>query len=1574
MSDQTSTDSNEAQTETTSVATENQTTAYLKTRFADNESPTGNDFANLIDASFNKMDGPIRYPVDEGIEVATKTNFTDLVSAADLSVDGNISVGESYLNAEALKVGDTLDVAADQLTLSKATHIDAKATLTGAATITKEATNEDAALTVEGGVKADAMQINEGVVIGESDAQLQIECAEGDDAIRVKKDDVTQFSLDDKGQLSLGLSGEQSTAKLHIRHHEGDSDTLLRIDNRANDETPIAVTSDGNMGLGTASPFNALDVSGSVSVGQSALVSPENSLSVHNRLGVGTASPMARLDIHSLGGEEAVTVRDGDNKLLAINREGVTTDVDLSVHGMATLADAQVSNTLSVSGVTTLEGEAVMTSSAEVKGALIAKADTQVETLTAHENAKFEKVLVVEGDTKHAGSIGVGLGIGENHNPQASLHIREGDTQPGFKIENKIGESQLFVNSGQVLVGNNGAGPVALEVYGETALHGAAHVDQSLFVGGSAELKNGLAVEKSLRLHSAQSVEGPAVEVISEGSNDALHIKHVEETVAHTLIVAKADKVGVHTDSPQAGLHVAGDSLFDEAATFKDSMMIEGELSARADLKITGKLGVNRPEESLAQVHIGHDEEQASFRVDSKMQTAPALSILGNKVGLGTEAPEHQLDVKGDVKISGVLNVNDVLSASESAVKIAQQSSDSALIISKLDEDEKVVIHHNKIGVNVESPTASLHVEGDSRLNGVTNAQAVKVSQTLAVTGVSTLGLTDVSGSLKINSPQESNNTDLHVRQSQQGHTALRVDRPESGEPSLAVMSGQVGINTLVPTAALDVKGDVKVSQALAVEGKMTANDKAVFNEHSHFSKSAAFSVESPNARVHIAEDKMDSIAFQADYISSDKPTSLVVRQGKLGIGTLTPKAPLDVRGDSELAGELKVFGTTYLDNYLNVAQDAVFDSDLVVKEKAKLKDQTIIGRTESIDPELMPNAQLYIADTNFKEALRIDSADYPSLIFADGKLGLGNATPRTTLDVVGEARISGKTSLSSDLYVEGDGIVYNNLEGHGKLDISQKATFGSDVLIRGDLYIEDKTDIEEELSVVGATELKDTLDVAGNTVLAEKLSVAGHVTLMNTLDLTGLATFKAGLNVAGHIDTSAGISFTQSLSSGVDLPRALQHFNVLDDKDALLFEKTNSNGSKQSLLSLSNNGFMAIGKATAEAKLDVQGEARISDGLKANSLLSNTSITGSDLMARTSIQLANGPKITGFSTDNRMGGDYSANELVPTQAAVKAYIDNVVVPFGQGGKTYTVSSQVDFDDLFNRGEGTIIDSNTTVLLLPLGNQDFNTTAYQLKNTVRIRSGVSIVGFNESSTRIIKSNANCRFELIGSAGAPIENVAFDGFTFDGANLATARSGAALYLEHVQRCQFNCRFENHITWADGGAIYGAMSGGNYTVSHIEARNIYYCQAVTQSGGTSIDRSEGGAAYGLDRSVIHAYFCKAEYGGGVSLCRASQVVAEGCSASLKGGAAYRCLQLRMNAVDCSVDEYNGQGGGAYFCSDLICEGQWINNVAAEGPHIYASNNLTGSQRESHYWKGDYVGRRIDDGTSVWHHNNE
>jgi cytoskeletal protein CcmA (bactofilin family) len=649
-----------------------------------------------------------------------------------------------------------------------------------------------------------------------------------------------------------------------------------------------------------------------------------------------------------------------------------------------------------------------------------------------------------------------------------------------------------------------------------------------------------------------------------------------------------------------------------------------------------------------------------------------------------------------------------------------------------------------------------------------------------------------------------------------------------------------------------------------------------------------------------------------------------------------------------------------------------LFKSDLTVNKDSELVGQTVLGQVSEIDPALTPNAQLYIADTRYKEALRIDSRDYANLVFRQGKLAIGKNDPRVALDVVGELNVSQNAEIEGELEVEGELKARDNMEVFGSMHVSQKANFGSDVRVRGDLIVEDKTNIEEELYVTGRTQLQADLEVKLNTTLEGTLDVAGEATFLQGMSVAG------PLSVSDHLKIEKDLHLNGALHTGVANPQGHFHMESPAQKNAFVLDQARGDESSQRLLTLDKDGQLGLGTDAPTQTLDVLGGATISGQLHAdsgqfNGAIHASNISSGSLNVSAGLQLASGPVISAISDDQMLGSDASLNSVLPTQAAVKAYIDNVAVPFGRGGKTFTVSSQRDFDALFNLSNSTSISENTTVILLPFSNQ--GVSEYQLKNTVSLRSGVSIFGFNEQTTRIAKQNPNARFEIIGRSHERIKHVQLTGFTFDGKNLECSRDGAAFYLEHASDLKLNCRIENHTTWGDGGAIFAPVSeAGQYCVSQVEALHVYNCRALDQGSGSDTQLNEGGAAYGLYRSTIHAFECQAERGGAVAKCKECQVQAHDCRASRSGGAAYRCELLRLTATDCVANMQNGKGGAAYYCSDLVCEGIWTGNNAAEAPHIYASNHQTGASEERHYWKGDYVGRRIDDDSSVWRVHNE
>lgn len=298
--------------------------------------------------------------------------------------------------------------------------------------------------------------------------------------------------------------------------------------------------------------------------------------------------------------------------------------------------------------------------------------------------------------------------------------------------------------------------------------------------------------------------------------------------------------------------------------------------------------------------------------------------------------------------------------------------------------------------------------------------------------------------------------------------------------------------------------------------------------------------------------------------------------------------------------------------------------------------------------------------------------------------------------------------------------------------------------------------------------------------------------------------------------------------------------------------------------------------------------------------------------------------------------------------------------------KVEYIKNQDEFDSLFNKGEPTVISANTTIIIFPL--KDENTgeiLSYVLKNIVRLNSDTSITGFNPKTTKVIKETAHCRFELIGTFDEPVSGVIFSGWTFNGNDLELNANGGALYLKYVNDCEFNCYLVNHAAVGNGGAIYGENSSG------IEAKYIDHCKTIGNSAGSEDEKTKGGAVYGVSNAIINARYCSAIYGGAVAECDDSIVIAKNCTATIGGGAASRCERLRLTASSCDGGQ---KGGGAYYCSSLMAEGFWKVNTADEGPNIYATNNLTGTDAESHYWKGDYVGMRLDSNDRVWRVDNE
>ncbi|WP_086931709.1 hypothetical protein [Agarilytica rhodophyticola] len=1622
--------------------------------FADNETPSGDEFREFIESAVIQGDDGITIEGDTTIinnqlQVANSLRVgegTEL-SATALSLDND----DALLSGQELKVGEDLSFSPTQgLSINGGIHVNDSAVIQGAAVINGTELDPSVNLKVNGDALIDGnLDVNDNVsMLANLDVQgdqniegglslkqalllgsdvdnlgdagkLQIN-HQGDDASLVVNHlnegmhSNTQLCLDQQGRLSLGLDEGLAQAQLHIYHRGSNSEAIIKVDDSADDARPFIIKGDGRVGIATAAPENELDIAGSVRIGRTvAAVHEDNSLSVENKVGIGTENPEARLEVRAEGEETLASFHYGEQAPLTISRGRVTSDEDTQLisGGPASFEQTvHVSGESDFSGVVTVNAAfnsrqvATFYDSANFNRDLSVHGATVLHQLTTANNARFRQQIIVEGDAKYAQSVGIGLGIDDNHNASAALHIKQSNA-PALRVDSADGDKAFIVNDRTIEMGTSDA-PAHLTVKGQTTVEQSLRVKQEGVFSAGADVAHHLNIQQNTINNTGENIP-PALNITTNGdSATPLTINHESDVgIQQRLLTVQHDKVGILCTQPEYDFHIAGETKVDGATLLGADLDINGNMRAHDHvlfdrslaLGIVSTIATGETTQSAQfsdyRLHIALGDMGKTLQVEGSQAEDPVLTIDGDSIGIHTSSPTSALDVVGDVSIAGTASINALLTISDETLNLQQQGEHPAINIQGENADHSIQLRPNKLSINTgnipSDPEVNFHLIGNADLAGDVSINALNVSQSMAVNAPSMFnGHIDVQNTVGFNTLDHDPAVDFHLRQSLATQTAMRVDPPEGETPVLLVksgmQSGKLGINTNAPEYEMDVIGSARISQALSVQSSFNVDGESVFNDTTFIRKNLGFSIDAPQARIHIHDSgEQDALRIDSHFNSAESP--LIFKQGMLGVGLNNPRVPLDVKGDTHISDELTVMGQTKLEHTLYVDKDALFKSDFTVHKDSELVGQTLLGQVSEIDPELTPNAQLYIADTRYKEAFRIDSKDYASLVFSQGKLGLGKADPRVALDVSGEVRVSQQATFAADVQVDGVVNVRDNIEGEGSLHIAQKATFGSDMLIKGDLRVEDKTDIDEELSVTGNTLLKADLEVENNTTLGAKLEVAGDALFMhklavaNTLDVAGDVHLENDLSVDHNLRVEQNLHVQQDLyvagaiHSGVEEPQAFLHLQSPAQEAAFIIDTKLNSGMAQRLLTLSDKGYLGLGKNEPTEALDVSGSCQISEQLRAKSGIFDSTLNTRDITIDNSFSLGHSPKITAISDDYTMGGDDALHSVLPTQAAVKAYVESVAVPFGRGGRTYTISSQRDFDAIFNVSSHTSIAEDTTIILLPLSHQGVG--EYQLRNSVSLRSGVSIIGFNTDSTRVVKQNPNTRFEIIGTTKKAIENVHLEGFTFDGKNMESAKDGGAFYLEHALNCRLNCVIKNHITWGDGGAIYAALGQSDvYNVSMIEALHVYNCSALDQGSGSDTQLNEGGAAYGLYRSTIHAYNCRAERGGAVAKCKECVVQAHGCTATRSGGGAYRCKLLRLLACDCKSDMRHGKGGGAYFCSDLICEGVWVGNNAAEAPHIYASNHLTGEAEERHYWKGDYIGRRIDDDSSVWRSHNE
>ena len=1173
------------------------------------------------------------------------------------------------------------------------------------------------------------------------------------------------------------------------------------------------------------------------------------------------------------------------------------------------------------------------------------------QTVSVQHPARFEQTLLGVGDARFNGAL----------NADGSLTVAgASQLQAGLAVR---GASQLQT----------------LQVSGDSALAGTLTLDGSLDARQTATLQD------TLNVHGATSL----LDNLNVGRDSTLHgVLNVKQhtTLDGDLAVAGRSQLQQGADI-RNGLNVSGNVHLHDALLVGEKLDVDGALfvadtlQVKKDATIGGSLRLKSGERLLSD-HLAAACEHDTITIDSlahfnKPLTAASSLQVNAAANLG-----GALAVGGDSQLAGKLNVDKDASFAQqlsvgghSALQgtlavqgLAQFAAGLSLQPDTLLKTDQLAARRDGGTLQIGSPTTinqpltaadTLHVGAAANLAGALNVGGdAAFAQQLAVGGHSALqgtlavqGLAQFAAGLELH-PDTQLKTDLLAARRDGG--TLQIGSPTTiNQPLTAADTLHVGAAANL-AGALNVGGDAAFAQQLAVGGHSALQGTLAVQGLAQFAAGLELH---PDTQL-----KTDLLAARRDggTLQIGSPTTIsqpLTAADTLHVGAAANLAgTLNVGGDSQLAGALAVGHDTRLDGQLAVAKDTTLHAALNVKGDSHIEQHLKVGRTLDVAADTLINGTatvnggIQVSHSDKEQApLEIRNCHEqfsPLLVSASGNVGINTAAPSAQLQLTARPqrdllllqRVDGDGLALPALHVNAVGqLAIGRLQASEALDVNGNAEINGRLHTTGDLDIDGKAllnqaEVETSLIVNDKTHLKGTLEVDGGASFDNGQTTFGLATFHHEVDIKSSLNVAAAANVHGDGDIRGTLRVRGSLGA---------------DSDASI------------------GGALAVAKGG-----NIKGGLTVSDGstLKGGLAVSD----GSSLKG--GLALDKGVRVDTLSDDPYLGEEAASDSALATQKAVKAYVDTYASPFGRGGRSWSIRTQAEFEQVFGNGSGekTIADNSSIILLPPReyghshpltrldgsriapNSEEWQAIpAYVLKNAVRLGSGVTITGFNQDAVRIVKQDAACRLLLEGSSQRPLSRVVLDGFTFDGRGLPFSGHGGAISLRAARDIRIGARLLGHVARGNGGALFAEDSRRVY------ADNIHACFA--SSDNTRQRLSFGGAAFGLADSEIHASRCYADVGGAVAQCHDSVVQAQGCVA-LYGGGAYSCERLTLDARYCTA---HYQGGGAYGCADLTASGYWRGNYSA----AFGNRNIVAysGNRQWFLWRGDFIERRIEPG---WH----
>ena len=493
-------------------------------------------------------------------------------------------------------------------------------------------------------------------------------------------------------------------------------------------------------------------------------------------------------------------------------------------------------------------------------------------------------------------------------------------------------------------------------------------------------------IDKYWGIYVAESGSGKSLndETAARGADnitgEALRIR-IEDHLLKGFIIENSSRDLLYSVNARTGnTYIKGNTYI---GNFTDTSTTTYRLSVDGKIEFIGTANnsyFNKDSNEDTYIESGTNNGKVYLQSDQNAGNVILCKNNGN-VGIGKESPDYTLDVNGDVNISTDLTVDgDALISTDLTVQ------GDALISTNLTVQGNLIVNGTTTTINTDTqitgkltithegtgPAVDINQTG-TNTNGIINIRNnnasvfyikndgnVGIGNTNPASKLDVVGDVNISEDLTVNGCLTVNGTTTTINTNTQitcnliitnDGTGPAVDINQTGTNTNGIINikdkdtsvfyikngGNVGIGETNPASKLDVVGDTAIRGELKIiDGGATSLISSDYINVNPYTYLTIFNTNDNDTSYIIFSHKFSTVTQSGsgyeDGIMSLKLTgngngvydsnTIAYFPGKVGIGVENPQKELEVNGDVDISADLRVNGTTYIDDNLTVNEN----------------------------------------------------------------------------------------------------------------------------------------------------------------------------------------------------------------------------------------------------------------------------------------------------------------------------------------------------------------------------------------------------------------------------------------------------------------------------------------------------------------------------------------------------------------------------------------------------------------------------------------------------------------------------